>query len=76
MTENQTIEITPTIAHPDFMAVHPELYHYTNLDGLKGILSTKSLWATHFANLNDSTEVTLLEAQLSAAVAAGIREVF
>ena len=59
MTENQTIEITPTIAHPDFMAVHPELYHYTNLDGLKGILSTKSLWATHFANLNDSTEVIL-----------------
>jgi len=33
-----------------------ELWHYTTLDGLKGILSDKTLWATHYRYLNDSSE--------------------
>jgi hypothetical protein len=32
------------------------LYHYTNGDGLLGIVQTSTLWATHIAYLNDSTE--------------------
>lgn len=32
------------------------LYHYTNLHGLLGILSTQSLWASHCEYLNDSSE--------------------
>lgn len=35
---------------------HDELFHYTNSIGLKGILSTNSLWATHYTHLNDSKE--------------------
>ncbi len=32
-------------------------YHYTGAAGLKGILSTGSLWATNFSFLNDPSEV-------------------
>jgi hypothetical protein len=32
------------------------LYHYTTQGGLDGILSSNSIWATHYRFLNDSTE--------------------
>lgn len=32
------------------------LYHYTNLQGLLGILNGQSLWASHCEYLNDSNE--------------------
>jgi hypothetical protein len=35
-----------------------ELYHYTNVYGLKGILENASFWATHFEYLNDGLEIT------------------
>lgn len=34
-----------------------ELFHYTDINGLKGILGTQTLWATHYAYLNDSQEI-------------------
>src|SRR6266568_442547 len=34
----------------------PRLYHYTSQEGLLGILSSKTLWATRIQSLNDSTE--------------------
>lgn len=33
------------------------IYHYTDLNGLKGILEKKCFWATHYAFLNDSQEI-------------------
>lgn len=33
------------------------LYHYTTQEGLKGILSEKSLWATKIHHLNDASEL-------------------
>jgi Protein of unknown function (DUF2971) len=45
---------------------HPELHHYTTKSGLDGILKCKTIWATHFSDLNDSTEVKLLKAPLAA----------
>jgi hypothetical protein len=33
---------------------HPELMHYTTADGLKGIVTSKTLWASHTGFLNDS----------------------
>lgn len=35
-----------------------KIYHYTDLNGLKGIIESDSLWATHFSFLNDSNELT------------------
>ena len=37
-----------------------ELFHYTNVDGLEGILKSQNLWATHFRFLNDPTELTFV----------------
>lgn len=33
------------------------LWHYTTLDGLKGIISNQTLWATDYRYLNDSSEL-------------------
>lgn len=52
-----------------FQAAHPELHHYTNAAGLKGIVSTNTIWATHFRDLNDSTEVTHLRQSFADALA-------
>lgn len=49
------------IAAPGFVTEHPELHHYTNFYGLRGIVESNTLWATHFSCLNDSTEVMLLK---------------
>jgi Protein of unknown function (DUF2971) len=35
-----------------------ELFHYTNVDGLEGILTNQTLHATHFRFLNDKSELT------------------
>jgi len=63
------MEITVTIAAPSFAAKHPEIHHYTTYDGLKGIVESRTLWATHFLHLNDATEVTLLQAPLAETIA-------
>ena len=39
---------------------HPELFHYTSIRALEGILESNTLWATHVRYLNDSSETTLL----------------
>lgn len=36
---------------------YSELMHYTTADGLMGIVTSKTLWATHARFLNDSEEV-------------------
>jgi hypothetical protein len=38
-------------------AVTAPLYHYTDADGLKGIITAQQVWFTHFAHLNDPTEM-------------------
>jgi hypothetical protein len=37
--------------------VHEEVVHYTTAAGLSGIVTTKTLWASHTSFLNDSEEV-------------------
>ena len=34
-----------------------ELYHYTGIYGLRGIIESQTLWATHYKYLNDSEEI-------------------
>lgn len=33
-----------------------EIFHYTNLGGLQGIIKNKNIWATHYQYLNDKGE--------------------
>lgn len=56
------------ISSGDFKEKYPELHHYTNSGGLRGILSTNNIWATHFRDLNDSTEITHLRQKLIDAI--------
>lgn len=44
--------------------VYKKLYHYTNWDGLHGILKNQSLWATHCKFLNDYSEISLFKPNL------------
>lgn len=71
----QTIEATLTIATPEILSAHPELHHYTNYGGLEGITQNNTLWATHFTELNDASEITLLKEPLKAAITAHFREI-
>ncbi len=36
---------------------YPEIYHYTDIKGLLGILNDEHLWATHYRCLNDQNEL-------------------
>jgi hypothetical protein len=58
-------DLAPTDAvWPEYLPIYgaaeitlPEkLYHYTNAEGLAGILSSNLLWASHYAFLNDKGE--------------------
>ena len=46
------------------IAFCPELHHYTDTGGLKGIVESNSLWATYFGDLNDAQEVHALRVPL------------
>lgn len=41
-----------------------ELYHYTGIQGLKGIIESQTLWATHYKFLNDAEEVVHFQQRL------------
>jgi hypothetical protein len=45
------------------------LWHYTDADGLEGILKTREVWASHFECMNDKTELTYGERLLAGEVA-------
>lgn len=42
---------------PDRGIREMKIYHYTDLNGLKGIVESNSLWATNFRFLNDAAEL-------------------
>lgn len=47
---------------------HSELFHYTTWEGLKGIWSSGTLWATRYDCLNDYTEISHLKEPLAKAL--------
>lgn len=44
---------------------YSELYHYTGVAGIKGIIESQTLWATHCRYLNDGKEIKHYEQRLS-----------
>lgn len=44
--------------------IYPRLYHYTNEQGLYGILENQCVWATHYKFLNDYSEIVLFREKL------------
>ncbi len=55
---------------------HQELFHYTSLHALEGILETNTLWATHAHHLNDSSEMKLLWPELESKCIAYLNKAF
>jgi hypothetical protein len=63
-----TQQVDLTIADAKLLAEHPELHHYTKYAGLKGIIETNALRATHYRKLNDTMEINLLRQPLAEAL--------
>jgi len=54
--------------------VYERLYHYTNWDGLVGIVQSKTLRATHCKFLNDYSEIVLFRNKLISLLLPHVRE--
>jgi len=61
------------IATPQLIQEHPELHHYTSIEGLRGIVESNTLWATHFEDLNDASEFIHLRRPLVEALSIRLR---
>jgi hypothetical protein len=59
-----TYEATITIIAADLAEKFPELHHYTDHGGLRGIVSSNTMWATHYGDLNDRAEIVQLRGPL------------
>ena len=52
-------KIIDSVVEPPVSEVATELFHYTSIGALDGILRTNTLWATRATHLNDSSEMQL-----------------
>jgi hypothetical protein len=68
-------QVDGTVAEAKLLTEHPELHHYTRYAGLKGIIETKALRATHYRKLNDTMEIDLLRQPLAEALGLRFTEV-
>jgi len=53
-------------------ATHPELFHYTGIRGLEGIVTKQTLWATHAAFLSDVAEIRAFQDRLPEILRPGV----
>lgn len=44
-------------SEPRFSDVNSEVFHYTTLEGFRGIVESATFWATHYQDLNDASEL-------------------
>lgn len=49
-----------------------EVFHYTGIHGLTGILQSQTLWATHAAFLNDGAEIKAFQGRLTGVLRPGV----
>ncbi|MCM2306259.1 MAG: DUF2971 domain-containing protein [Sulfuritalea sp.] len=55
---------------------HPVLFHYTSVDAFRSICEGRHLWATHYQDLNDGSELQRFRRVVSEAIVPSIRIVF
>jgi hypothetical protein len=51
--------LSPAFAEHLQQPIPEVLYHYTNQEGLLGVVTSASLWATHISYMNDAMEFEL-----------------
>jgi hypothetical protein len=66
---NKIANLENVICSVDTMAQHPELYHYTGRTGFEGIVTSQTLWCSHFSEMVDTDEVRLMRGLLPPAIA-------
>ena len=59
---------------PQVSEVVPELFHYTNISALEGILESNTLWGTRASHLNDLSEMQLIWPKLAERVIGYLEE--
>lgn len=55
---------------------YPKLFHYTSMPAFKNIYKSRQFWATHYAQMNDSSELTRFHLQVCEFITPKIREIF
>ena len=69
MTAEEDPEKNFLLAKDVLIKAHPELHHYTSSAGVQGILKNRTVWASLYRDLNDSSEIehfrTPLESRMS-----------
>ncbi len=55
---------------------YPELFHYTNVSAFESIYTSQTFWATHYQDLNDSSELRRFRPKLSEFITPYIRKLF
>jgi len=76
---NKIANVENVVRSVDTLSRHPELYHYTNSKAFEGIITSKTLWYSHYSQMTDDKEIQLARGLLPAAVAPrmnGIVETF
>ena len=66
---NKIANLENVICSADTMAHHPELYHYTNPVAFEGIVTSNTLWCSHFSEMLDVDEIRLMRGLLPPAIA-------
>ncbi|MFZ3017790.1 MAG: DUF2971 domain-containing protein [Gallionella sp.] len=55
--------------------LHGELFHYTSMDAFESIYKSQTFWATHYTNLNDSSEFQIFRRKLEEFIRPDIRRI-
>jgi len=55
---------------------HPALFHYTSVDAFRSICEGHRLWATHYQDLNDGSELQQFRGIVSEAIVPDLRTIF
>lgn len=55
---------------------NPELFHYTSVDAFRSIYDFRTFWATHYEDLNDSSELSRFVLRIRDFIAPTIRDIF
>jgi len=66
---NKIANVENVVCSIETMSRHPELYHYTNLTAFESIVGSQTLWCSHYREMLDTDEVSLMRTLLPAAVA-------
>src|SRR5262252_6836036 len=59
---NKIANVENVVCSVETMSRHPELYHYTKPAAFEGILSSQTLWCSHYREMLDTDEVQLMRA--------------